>query len=180
MEIPTGIISDIYTEITSMNGSSKELMGPLRGTIASATAAPNNMDRMLHAFVPYEEGFGVADKNKDPWAQMVIRVDGGQQHTAVAPVASDTIAKVGAARICPFRYDVRDPIIDGDVMSKLEPSEASLTREGPIYTLNEGLETEGINYLLLGNSNNTNFRRALHGKRIVSKFIYSLLMQYVV
>ena len=153
-----------------MSGTARTLLGPNRGlpplTAAStATAAPNNQVQMLHAFVPYEEGGGVANASSDPWAQMVLRIAGGEVLTDITPTAADLKTALGGARICPFRYDVRDNIADHESLLNGEHSASGISREGPIFAVDVTSLT-GYKGAPTANSNNTNFRRTLHGKRI--------------
>ena len=128
--------------------------------------APNSMTYMMHGFVPYEEGNSVQNPISDPWAQMWLRVHGGYPLSTTAGTGSGNAA-LGAARMCPFRYDVRDNLLDSRAIGVggLNGVE-SLFREGPSYDPMATGQTSGQDAMIpVNGSNRSGFRRWQYGVR---------------
>lgn len=195
LPIPPQVLEHLYSEISQSNDSVKYLVSQERGSIqgaspgveldtvfdgsdaASHVTAPNSQKFMLHAYVPYEEGYNAVEPTSDPWAQMWLRIHGGTTLTSTSvPSAEDTpplpavsagsvVAAAGGSRMCPFRYAVRDNIIDSEVMEQNQNTVSAISREGPIYELDE----YGDTYLYgvpQNSTNNGNMRRWMHGTRV--------------
>jgi hypothetical protein len=193
LPIPPQVLEHLYSEISQSNIKAKALYSNIRGTIrgalpgaeidlvstasnpASHATAPDSQKFMLHGYVPYEEAYNVAEPSSDPWAQIWLRIHGGvtldsEAATYTPPplpnvVQGATVAAAGGARMCPFRYSVRDNIIDSEVMDASQNRVDGISREGPFYDQTEyfNVGTDGIP---VQNSNNGNMRRWLNGSRV--------------
>lgn len=154
---------------------------------------PNSFQYMFHAYVPYEEGYYAVEQTSDPFAQMWLRIHGGRTldsltssyaagppvvnsyppqpsiASGVGPTAATSgniaVAAVGAARICPFRYDVRDNITTGDVMQQVQWSTPGIARDGGYYPVTESTNTQ-LHGVPQYKSNSGNMKRWMNGARV--------------
>ena len=134
MPLTSKLLDDLYADASSNFTYSKANLTQPRAVPSGETVNPNAQENMLHAYVPAEEGFSVSDHSKDPWAQMYLRVVGGQPLQNAAGTTATYVSSLGGARMCPFRYDVRDNTTDTSVYTNATDTDFNLSREGPSYT----------------------------------------------
>ena len=154
LPLPTAFMQTVDTTLNTLaTNDLKELVGVEK--TAAGSAAPNNDTWMWHGLVPPDEGFDSYGDSKDPWIQMFCRIAGGENEN------ESTVAAQGAARMCPFRYKSRNPIVHANQPNYGPRERANLGREGPIYALSGGV----LDSNPTAGSNQRN-KIAFHGERI--------------
>jgi hypothetical protein len=197
LPITPAVIQALYTDLSSVAADSNNNLGTERTAVVStANQGPNNQNFMYHAYVPYEENNNPVGTSNDPWAQMWLRVNGGESLTNGSLISTGpnvytpgtVTSALGGSRVVPFRYDVRDQIINIGSMDNDRYSPFDRTREGPTYGY-----TSTSSILVSApdtGSNNVMFRKWHAGRRIyntwdwcsqsnLSKFLGAIIPEYV-
>jgi len=160
LPIPSTMMATVDTALSAISADKKEMIGVERLPNGSAVQAPNDKAWMYHGLVPPDEGYEIRNEDKDPWAQMWLRVAGGAPLTAGA---GTTQAAKGAARMCPYRYRCRDNTVFANSNNYGPRDFANSQREGPIYALSGGV----LATLPSADSNHCHKAQA-HGERLNS------------
>lgn len=103
--IHTSLMATIYNSLVGLSGSSIRPFANPRTAPGGATA-PNTHIEVFEGFVPYEDANQVQPKTSVRWSKMWTRISGGQEIAGTS--AGPILTALGAARICPFRYHIRD------------------------------------------------------------------------
>lgn len=160
LPIPTSMFATIDTALDALPADAREMVGVERSINGSSAAGPNNQTWMWHAYVPPDEGNNIHGDTLDPWAQMWLRVAGGE---VLTDGLGSTSTALGAARLCPFRYKSRNNTQFANSPNYGPRESAHLGREGPIYGITSGV----LDVMPTANSNNRQKEQS-HGERINS------------
>lgn len=152
LSLPPNLMLELDQELNTVDTLLKPAISKDRDTSGSSSTPAGN-SKMWHAYVPYEEGNNSHEDGNDPWANMWIRIQGGQPLNNGA-----TQASTGGARMVPFRYDVRDDLTPlqfiFDTFATYTNRPNDFAREGPTY--NNGVastpESNTSNGLIINSS----------------------------